>query len=46
MPRHGLADDFRLTLDLITDRGTNEVSPVRVKSLFNEQIDLAEINVT
>jgi hypothetical protein len=44
LTRYGFVDDVRMPLDPIADGGAYEISPIRVKSFLDQQIDLAEFN--
>jgi len=40
-----LANDVDVPIELVTNRGSNEVSAVAVKSILHHQIDVAEIDI-
>jgi hypothetical protein len=41
----GLLNDVGVPFDLVTDCSSNEIGPVRVKTLMNHQIDMTKIDV-
>src|SRR5258707_8863694 len=40
-PYGGLLDYIGVALELVADRGPDEISPVRVETVLNHQIDMA-----
>lgn len=46
LPRHGLLDDLAVSLNLVTNGGTDEIGSVGVKTFFDQEINLAKINVS
>jgi hypothetical protein len=43
---HGLLYGVRLPIELISDRCPNKVGSIGIEALSNQQIDVAEIDVT
>jgi hypothetical protein len=41
----GLLDHVGVTLELIADRGSDEIRAVRIKSVLHHQIDMAEVDI-
>ena len=44
-PGHGLLGRVGMPLDLVADGGADEVGPVRVEAVLDQQVDVAEIDV-
>src|SRR5260221_1337471 len=41
----GLLDHVGVAFELVTDCGSNEIGPVRVKALLNHQIDMTKVDI-
>jgi hypothetical protein len=42
---HGLVDDVRVPLNLVSNGGPYQIGSIGIKTFFDQEIDLAEINV-
>jgi hypothetical protein len=45
LSRGGLLDDIGVPAELITDRGSDEIGPIRIESLLDHQVDVPEVDV-
>src|SRR5579883_60034 len=45
LSRRGALDHVAVALELVADRGANEIGPVGIEALAHQQIDLAEVDV-